>query len=1216
MQWNCRSAISNKENLEVLLHENEATVALLSETWFKPGKYYNFTGYNTIRTDRDDGYGGVAILVKSNKNYKEIQLQNTPPIDVTCISIPALPHNKHLHLVSVYVKPRTHINVLQWTNFFNSIPKPFLLTGDFNAHNISWGCEFNDSFGKTLCEAINQCNLVYLNDGSPTFVNLGRNIAIDLSVCSQDIIQYMTWTVIDDPHGSNHLPIIMTLEYSQTYTKTPSAGHNIWSQKQADWNLYYSILESRPTAQSYSELIANINAAAEKAIPKKSTNPNSHRNHFPKLWWNNTCSIAARRRREAYAIYKTNPNVQNLVEFKRLDAIAKRTFKQTKRRNWIDYCESLNQYTPITEIWKKVNIFKNRKQQNKLPIDKDANWIEEFHNKLTPDSVEKEPKDTNPIVCVPRNNTHLLKPFKMWELIRALKQTNTSSPGKDNVSYSMLSNIPIEHKISLLNIYNEVWSGNTTIPESWKEYIVLPIKKQGKPLDHPNSYRPISLASCILKTFERLIKNRLEHWLEKENILPNSQYGFRKSRSTIEAITALITDILTQFTGKSITIATFIDLTAAFDNIDLDTLHSKLNSIGIPTHLSLLLVSLYTNRRIHLKINQNITSPRNTSQGLPQGSILSPLLYILYTIDLENYINDTKIIQFADDIVVYTSDKTMTSCQNKLSNSIQSIHDWCLENNMTISETKTEVCVFTRKRDVPQGHMQLGPYRLPIKNTVKYLGLYLDRKLLWKDCIHQIVKKSENAINILRAFCHTKWGADPNIALTFYKSLVRSILDYGSHLYGSAKNIHLKKIESQKNKCLRISLGYLKSTPINIMEAEAIESPLKFRRQQISHKIIAKATSKNADYLSAIHNLSILVLTHQYWQNKATPLFVESYTTLSNYRNIIYSSRTLPCYSEEPEVLYSKKIQTHQSDPKDIFQETVNINWPGHQYIYTDGSKTEHHTGCAFYESNTNHFEKYELPRESSIYTAELTAVCQAMKYILHKSIKNKHVIFTDSKSTVDRIKNLHTTMNLTHIEAEILKLNFYIIEQGKTVLVVWIKGHSGIKGNETADQLAKSAQNTGYRPTEKCIPVTDLNAIFKKYMKALWEEKYRTSVTGQSFVKCQNKLPAVKWFRATCRRSFITVINRIRSQHALTPCYQYRIGIAENPSCTCGERGDLTHMILECNIFKDSINILYTDLIRYEIPLPVSLDQIIFCNNNDVYFSIYQHVIRCKMKL
>lgn len=213
-QWNCRSAIANKGNLENLLSTNNINIALLSETWFKPNIYTNFDNFNNVHKDRPDGKGGVAILIKKQIRYTEVVLPTINNCMQVCITID-LQNNSKLTLVSLYVPPQTKITLNEWNLFFNAIPKPFIVGGDFNSHHIAWGCDHSDTYGKILLDSLDNNNLTILNDGSPTYIGnyFRQKSAIDLTICTPQLHQNLEWTTLSDPFGSDHLPIIVNCQF-------------------------------------------------------------------------------------------------------------------------------------------------------------------------------------------------------------------------------------------------------------------------------------------------------------------------------------------------------------------------------------------------------------------------------------------------------------------------------------------------------------------------------------------------------------------------------------------------------------------------------------------------------------------------------------------------------------------------------------------------------------------------------------------------------------------------------------------------------------------------------------------------------------------------------------------------------------------------------------------------------------------------------------------
>ena len=343
-QWNSRSAISNKANLEILLQQNNIDIDLISETWFKPGSYISFPSYNVVRKDRVDGKGGVAILIKNNIQFSEI----TSKVDFNEIMYVAvkimLNNGSFLSLISLYIKPQSKISAFTWNNFFSNFSAPFLIGGDFNAHHVAWGCHDNDTLGNTLLDVINDNNLVFLNNGSYTRLNPsgGNNSAIDLSIttpCMQDVLD---WITLEDTFGSDHLPIIITCQTKLRLTS--SFSHKKWNVIKANWDLFFveaTLNFSNYNDLNYSEFIQILNTVLEKTIPTISNTANKKRGG--KSWWNQNCEEVVKKRKECFRNYKLNPNMDNLLQYKKSDAFAKKIIKEAKRESWRSFCLSLNQ---------------------------------------------------------------------------------------------------------------------------------------------------------------------------------------------------------------------------------------------------------------------------------------------------------------------------------------------------------------------------------------------------------------------------------------------------------------------------------------------------------------------------------------------------------------------------------------------------------------------------------------------------------------------------------------------------------------------------------------------------------------------------------------------------------------------------------------------------------------------------------------------------------
>lgn len=267
----------------------------------------------------------------------------------------------------------------------------------------------------------------------------------------------------------------------------------------------------------------------------------------------------------------------------------------------------------------------------------------------------------------------------------------------DQIHYSMLNSLPTKNKYMLKDLFNDIWLEGT-IPMQWKRSIITLIHKNGKPPNTSFSFRPIALMSCVQKTYERIIKNRLQWWLEHNDKLPSNQHGFRKGRSVIHAQAQLILDINLAFSDSYFILSLFLDIQGAYDNVDLSILGFKLVQIGLPGLFVHNIMSLITNRETFVHINGDLIGPKTTFKGLPKGGILSPILYSIYAADLVSVLpNTVKIIQYADDICIYTIGENLENCKAQLSDGITPLLKWFYENGLSISIIKTVLCPFMRK---------------------------------------------------------------------------------------------------------------------------------------------------------------------------------------------------------------------------------------------------------------------------------------------------------------------------------------------------------------------------------------------------------------------------------------------------------------------------------------------------------------------------------------
>ncbi|CAK1597518.1 unnamed protein product [Parnassius mnemosyne] len=258
-----------------------------------------------------------------------------------------------------------------------------------------------------------------------------------------------------------------------------------------------------------------------------------------------------------------------------------------------------------------------------------------------------------------------------------------------------------------------------SIPHDWKTHIIIPILKSGKDPSSSSSYRHIAISSTLSKIMEYLVKNRLEWILENRGIIPKSQFGFRKGFSTMDSLSILVSDIRLAFSNNNFLVGVFIDVCAAYDNVVLPLLRQKMHQLNIPERITNFVSNLLSHRRILVRSEGRFLPARFTWKGLPQGSVLSPLLYSLYTHDLDRSVNYLgNVLQYADDIALFVTDASTAKATSRLSQAVNYLNNWLFEHGLSISPLKCSTVVFSRRRQIPEVSIYIENTLIPTENQV------------------------------------------------------------------------------------------------------------------------------------------------------------------------------------------------------------------------------------------------------------------------------------------------------------------------------------------------------------------------------------------------------------------------------------------------------------------------------------------------------------------
>jgi retron-type reverse transcriptase len=371
-----------------------------------------------------------------------------------------------------------------------------------------------------------------------------------------------------------------------------------------------------------------------------------------------------------------------------------------------------------------------------------------------------------------------------------------TSCGFDGLSNKLLKEIKYEILDCLTVIINQSFATNI-FPDKMKLAKVVPLYKKNENYVFDN-YRPISLLPTISKVIEKIMHAQILDHFNKYNLMFNGQYGFRQNHSTELAALEVIDQIVCQMDKNEIPLNIFLDLSKAFDCINHNILLFKLKYYGFQDSSHKLIQSYLANRKQYVSFNEVNSDCLTIDVGVPQGSILGPLLFLIYINDIQNSVNFFRPVIYADDTTLGTCLSyfgiNAVDIESNINEELANIHTWLKVNKLSLNLNKTKAMVFhTKRRAVVLPKICIDQHEVGFVDSFNYLGIILDKHLSWSnhtDMIGNKISKLSGILNKLKNFL-------PQYTLkTFYNSLVSAYLNYGILLWGSKCN-KLEKITKE-----------------------------------------------------------------------------------------------------------------------------------------------------------------------------------------------------------------------------------------------------------------------------------------------------------------------------------------------------------------------------------------------------------------------------------
>lgn len=1201
--WNVRGLLQNLGDIKDIINKFSPVAFCLQETNLGAKHTRVLKNYTVVRKDRQHCSrlsGGVAIVIKSGTPTQAITLNTS----LEAVAVRIITH-KTISICSIYIPPHKQLTLRELEDLTAQLPEPFVLVGDFNAHGTLWGSDKTDQRGQLIEDFILSNDICLLNSRTPTYFSpsSGKFSCLDLAFCSPSVFNDFKWEVLESSYGSDHLPSIIKLSSSlPTITSKPRR----WLIHLADWALFLEnaklddVISPDMTIDDINDKITEIIiTAAEKAIPRTSNHVRKTRN----VWWTKECTEAKKLQNKAWGILRRYPTYSNLVNFKQAKAKARYIRRQAEKTSWRDYVSSLNSTVTSKRLWDQLRKFRGDYSAYTIPIltsadiqttiQEQADILgEHFYNISSSANYSdtfikhKQTAEKQKLPLTGASHEAYNQPLTLQELNIVLSNGKKTAVGPDNIHYSMLAHLSEASTKVLLIFFNMVWQSGC-MPQQWKTAIVVPFLKAGKPPTSPSSYRPIALTSCLAKTYESIINRRLSFILYSKNLIDNHQCGYKKGCSTTDHLVRLEHEIREAFRYKQYCLAVFFDLEKAYDTTWRHGILQDLAILGIRGKMLKCLSDFMNNRTFKVRLGTVLSHTFVQENGVPQGCVLSTTLFIVKMNSINEAIPSTVMHSlYVDDLQIASRASNLSTCERQLQVTINKLTHWADKNGFRFSTQKTVAVVFTLKRGLfPDPVLTLNNTALMIKHEHKFLGITFDNKLNFLAHITALKMKANKALNILKVLSHKHWGSDRLCLLKVYRSVVRSILDYGCVVYGSARESYIRRLDPVHNLGLRLSSGAYRTSPVQSLYVDCNEPPLCQRRVLLTLSYVLRIRSQSHHICNDITTQCHSRLHYSNRPHFIKPLilrfeeYCHTYSICNDALNVAMKPPRLPPWSDLTQLcdFSLTHLKKQNTAPEHIIQEfrTLQDKYKGYTEVYTDGSKTKHHVGIGIVTEESA--VSVRIPEFMSIFSAEMYALWEAVQ----KIITEKHrqaIIYTDSLSS---LKALHLKSECEPLLGDILHM-IISCNQDVTIRFCWVPSHIGIPGNEKADECASLAAQKSVKRIN--FPLKDSMRNVRLALASKWQQQWDSCTS--------NKLHLVKpivgeWKSCRHQERFIEVILcRLRIGHThLT--HNFLLRREHLPECEkCQQPLTVIHILITCPYIETERRKHFRALYEHHIPM------------------------------
>lgn len=783
---NIQSLRGKLDDIYLLLEsQNFPNFLLLTEHWLEPSEPFSIQDYKLISLFCRNSHihGGAAILINADFS-RSFEVVSVTKFDYLIIENGfefslAFNERNNLYILCIY-RPPYHTNLSEFfVNFEELLIKlpckaNLILGGDLNIN-------FDDEHSEVTRKLYNlflSFNLeMYVNE--PTRVTTHSQTKIDY-VCSNFSPKgvFVDCTVI--PVGiSDHNAVMADFELVVNRPPKTKIGR-LFSKKnyQNFTNVcsslsWLSVLNAESPFDDFHRQITNtfVKCFPLQKIKKKNK----------KSWITRGIRVSSGNFRSLQMIRKFTDNPLFLVYFNKYKSIYRNLIEIAKQKF---YQKKLKSSSNITrENWKIINELTGKNSRVTSKTDLNPNDLNDFYCTIAQKLQQDLECHVDPISYLSNamiDDTFVLETTNMGEVLDSLNEIkNKKSSGYDDMSGNLLKALPDSALYVLAECINISFLTGS-FPRCLKRAVVIPLHKGGE-LDEPSNYRPISLLSTFSKIVEKLVKKRMLNYFDKHHILSSTQFGFLPSKSTNDAMFNVFEQIYTGLNEGEVVATVFCDFSKAFDCVNHSIMLKKLEIYGFRGVAHMWFESYFNDREQIVRVGNNESLALPLKNGVPQGSVLGPILFLLYLNDINNLPIRAKLTSFADDITLSWRGKNVVHLKTIIAEDLTIVKKWCDSNLLCFNSKKTNILTFKFEFN----DLILGTH--PIENRTNYrvLGVNIDSQLKFTGHVTNLNRKLASGCYAVRIIVN-ELGFDT--AKLVYYSMVESHIRYGISFWGNCSD--------------------------------------------------------------------------------------------------------------------------------------------------------------------------------------------------------------------------------------------------------------------------------------------------------------------------------------------------------------------------------------------------------------------------------------------